>query len=158
MDKQSASRIIGSLGVIQHPGKKALKVISNPTFVEGEGDQPDRYLINFKATTPNKMEKARELGKEGNYQDATNVATLSFGQVVGYNGETPWLPKKGETVDAEVEEVPDRDDNMVLRVTSINEREAEQIQSSGEFSFDDEGEEESEEATEGEEFSEEGSS
>lgn len=157
MDKQAASRIIGSLGVIEHPGKKALKVISNPTFVEGEGDQPDRYLINVKATTQDKLSKAKELGKEGNYQDAVNVATLSFGQVVGYDGSTPWLPSKGETIDAEVEEVPDRDGNMVLRITSINERKAEQVQSSGEFSFDDE-EEEKEEATEGEEFSEEGSS
>jgi hypothetical protein len=155
MNQQDAQRIISSLDKISEPGKKIMKVTSNPTYYEGREHEPARYLLNLKATTPDKMEKARSLGKEGDYQGAVNVATLSFGQTVGYNGDIPWLPSKGETINAEVEEVEDSEGNSVLRITSISPREAEKSSRVGEFSFDDEGEEEAEEATQGEKFDEE---
>lgn len=147
MERQEAENIIASLAMISTPGKKKLRVSHAPVFYEGEEHEPGRYLIGFTATTPDKRKRAKQAVKDtGDYQLAANVARLSFGQTVKWDGSAPdFLPSKGEYVDAEVDYVEDREGNQVLRITSINKREAEAPAGGQDFSFD----EEEETATEG---------
>lgn len=160
LTKRQAKRILNSLAFIQDEGPVVLQRSGPATFFEGEEHEPARYLLGFKATTPDKAKRAKEMlderGEGDDCQDVVNTATISYGQNVPYNGGTPWIPKQREYVNAEIGTVEDRDGNSVLRIIDISEREAKRAQSAAGF-FDDEGGEEATEATEGEDFGEAGS-
>lgn len=154
LSKSQAKRILNSLAFIQEEGPVVLQRSGPATYFEGEEHEPARYLLGFKATTPDKARQAKEMlaerGEEDDCQDIVNVATLSYGQNVPYSGGTPWIPKQREFVNAEIGTVDNRDGEAVLRIIDISEREAKRVQTAAGF-FDDDEEGEAEEATEGEE-------
>lgn len=152
LDKNGAKNILRSKKQVDTEGKYSLKVTSTPRFYEGGEDQPDRYLISLAGIAPDQLKAAREYAAEEKYDEAAGMG-LSFGQNCKFDGSAPdFLPEKGEIVDVEVEEVEAQDGSMVLRPTSISPRHAKRAQQVDVDSLF--GEEEAEEATQGENFEE----
>jgi len=148
--RKAAKSIVESMPLLKNEDKVALKCTSESTFIKGEDNQPDRHLVNFFATTPDKIERAKtvlaELDAEGaeDYQDVANAAGLSYGIPVPQNGGEPFVPEKKETVDAELSYVENQEGELVLRITSINKRKARSVQTTASLEDDEEEKEPSE--------------
>lgn len=159
-DKQAAYNILKSRKLITTPGKKKIQVASEPNFVEGDGERPDQFLIGLKAMAPDQAKSAKESYNERDYDGAVGYGSdnpntsLTASKLVGFNGEIPDLPKRGEYVDVEMGFVEGQDGSQVLRPVEITRRDAEDVSQT--LDLDGE-EEEATEATSGEDLDEAGS-
>lgn len=129
MDRKSAAQILNSRKLITKIGKVTLKCTNTTPFVREDGTPTT--IVNLNGMTAYQLNKAKELFEAGEYQEATNLG-MSASQLSGR-----FVPSKGEIVDVEITEIPNKDGVAILVVESIVPRQAEVAPSINFFTADD---------------------
>lgn len=112
MEKDNAIKIFNSRKLITGPGKFNLKVTSTTPFQREDGTLVQ--ITNYAAMTPYQLTEAKRLGKEGNWEEATQNS-LSSSQRIGKD----YLPAKGELVDVVVDHIINKEDIEILAVVGV---------------------------------------
>lgn len=106
MTKENAAAILSSRKLITETGKYYLKVTNSTPFdreVAG-GDSILTQIVNFAGMTDYQLKQAKQLFREGKFQEATNVA-LTSSRRIGMD----FIPKKGDICEVIVDYVALRD-------------------------------------------------
>lgn len=106
MTAENAKQILSSRKLITEASKYYLKVTNSTPFdreVAG-GDSILTQIVNFNGMTDYQLKQAKQLFREGKYQEATNIA-LTSSRRIGMD----FIPKKGDICEVIVDYVPLRD-------------------------------------------------